>query len=229
MYDSGVKISEFMNSIKNEVDIRDEVPNTVFAEALDNLVQFVYSSLVKELKIVEGKDDVIVKPHSITPHKFHRNPELEEYTVEVKKRDGEAYEDIKHVYVNDVELLRANLYDAKLLGDAYARMADTDMKSKFLIVLQNKTINRYEDKDINAEDKTRVEIVYRVRPEHIRALSNGFTQGNVPLPYEYLEMAKARVRGEVYKAVNEDTLAAKWLNDYNNMLESFKLWIATGA
>jgi hypothetical protein len=37
-------------------------------------------------------------------------------------------------------------------------------------------------------------------------------------------MVLARIRGEVYKLAGDDDNAAKWLNDYNTQLESFKLW-----
>jgi hypothetical protein len=45
------------------------------------------------------------------------------------------------------------------------------------------------------------------------------------LPAEFIELAKAKLRGESYKYANEDGLAAKWLNDYNALLETFKVWV----
>ena len=48
--------------------------------------------------------------------------------------------------------------------------------------------------------------------------------GNVMLPIEFIDMAKAKLRGEAYKLVNEDALASKWLNDYNVAIENFKTW-----
>ena len=47
------------------------------------------------------------------------------------------------------------------------------------------------------------------------------------LPVEYLDMAGAKIRGEAYKIANEDGLAAKWLADYNQQMENFKIWAAS--
>ena len=35
----------------------------------------------------------------------------------------------------------------------------------------------------------------------------------------------AELRGEAYKLCNEDAVAAKWLNDYNALLDSFRQWL----
>ena len=48
----------------------------------------------------------------------------------------------------------------------------------------------------------------------------------IPIPDEFVGMIYAYVRGECYKWLNEDALAAKWLNDYNAQLVSFTEWIA---
>jgi len=45
------------------------------------------------------------------------------------------------------------------------------------------------------------------------------------LPIEFIDLAKAKLRGEAYKVANEDSLAAKWINDYNMLVETFKAWI----
>ena len=47
------------------------------------------------------------------------------------------------------------------------------------------------------------------------------------IPLEFIDLVKAKLRGEAYKLVNEDGIASKWLNDYNILLETFKLWITS--
>jgi hypothetical protein len=47
---------------------------------------------------------------------------------------------------------------------------------------------------------------------------------NIALPPEFIDLISSRVRGEIYKIVNEDGLSAKWLSDYNSQLENFKIW-----
>ena len=52
-----------------------------------------------------------------------------------------------------------------------------------------------------------------------------FKLGNVMLPYEFIDLAKAKIRSEAYKLVNEFTSAANWVNDFNILLENLKVWV----
>ena len=58
-------------------------------------------------------------------------------------------------------------------------------------------------------------LVYSVRPARLLESDEGNT---LPLPEEYMPMLAAYLRGEAYKAVNDDALAAKWLGEYNQRL-----------
>lgn len=69
-----------------------------------------------------------------------------------------------------------------------------------------------------------VQIAHIVRPSDITA--DNQTIAEVCVPPEFIPMVMARIRGEMYKLVNEDGLAAKWLSDYNTELETFKVWAA---
>ena len=49
------------------------------------------------------------------------------------------------------------------------------------------------------------------------------------VPYEFIDIIKAKLRGEAYKLANEDALAAKWLQDYNAQLQDFAAWVQDKA
>jgi hypothetical protein len=74
-------------------------------------------------------------------------------------------------------------------------------------------------------------IVYIVRPALYSVVENagetliaaGTT--NVMVPAEFIDLVKAKLRGEAYKLANEGELSAMLLNDYNILLETFKAWI----
>ena len=53
----------------------------------------------------------------------------------------------------------------------------------------------------------------------------GSSVQDIPLPVEFIELAKCKLRGEGYKLMNDDGQAAKWLNEYNMLLENFKAYI----
>ena len=49
--------------------------------------------------------------------------------------------------------------------------------------------------------------------------------GSVPLPYEFVELVRCKLRGEAYKLMNDDGQAAKWLSEYDVLVENFKTYI----
>jgi hypothetical protein len=65
-------------------------------------------------------------------------------------------------------------------------------------------------------------VYYFIRP----ALKSTTPTNTIKLPIQFVPIIKAKLRGEAYKLVNEDNTAAKWLNDYNILLEQFKQYIA---
>ncbi|MBQ8859182.1 MAG: hypothetical protein IJ012_05270 [Clostridia bacterium] len=65
---------------------------------------------------------------------------------------------------------------------------------------------------------TTLYVTYTVRPQRF---GTGDVNGAVPFPNEYLFCLRAKLRGEAYKLVNEDALAAKWLSEYNEGIAAF--------
>ena len=61
-------------------------------------------------------------------------------------------------------------------------------------------------------------VTYTVRPQRF---GTGDLNGGVPFPNEYLYVLRAKMRGEAYKLVGEDALAAKWLTEYNEGIAAF--------
>lgn len=47
----------------------------------------------------------------------------------------------------------------------------------------------------------------------------------VKLPLEFVEMMRCKLKSDMYNAANDETNAAKWLDEYNNYLENFKAYI----
>ncbi len=67
-------------------------------------------------------------------------------------------------------------------------------------------------------------LFYLVCPMHFNA-DNEDTP--VPFPDEFLPLLRAKLRGEAFRLANEDALAAKWLGEYNTLLDEFRLYLET--
>lgn len=110
------------------------------------------------------------------------------------------FEDIYAVYADDVQLMKTTLASGQIFPDTFYKQND--------------------NLGLNLPYLTQeLKIIYFVRPK-IKTSETG----NVMMPIEFMDMVKAKMRGEAYKLMNEDSLAGKWLVDYNVSLENFKSW-----
>lgn len=141
----------------------------------------------------------------------HTLPDILPITLdEINVSEGEAplrYEDLHAIYVDNTQLIQSTVASGDIFPNTYYK---DDNKLAF-----------------NVPYPKKVKGVYFVRPL-LKTLENIDT-AHVMIPIEFIELAKAKLRGEAYKLVNEDNLAAKYLNDYNVLLETFKLWISEKA
>ena len=127
----------------------------------------------------------------------------EDYDAEEQVR----FEDIVAVYANiddeNIQLKKSTVATGDILPNCYFKYDNYICFSKGI------------------PDGTEIEIIYNKRPK----ISTD-TSKEIMLPMEFIELMKSKVRGEAYKLANEDALAAKWLNDYNVLLETFKVWVS---
>ena len=121
--------------------------------------------------------------------------------------DNVRFDDIHAVFVGNTQLKKSTLMSGQIFLNTYYSYEDG------LLGLSVK----------KAKPDAEMRVIYFVRPE-LKTTEN-MASKHVMLPIEFIDLAKAKLRGEAYKLANEDSLAAKWLNDYNVILETFKAWI----
>ena len=112
------------------------------------------------------------------------------------------FEDIYTIYADGVQLIKSTLTSGVIFPNTYYKVG-VDVG--------------YHTDDVVSE----MTIIYFVRPE----IKKDTVSANVMIPYEFIELVKAKLRGEAFKLCNEDAVAAKWLSDYNALLESFRQWL----
>ena len=195
MYDSGISVK----------DLVEELKNTEIDIALE-IPDETYVSWLNSLQqllytdIIKEQKKIVLKTDSESP-----------LTVSLPQvgndENSPRFEDIYAIYADDTQLIKSTLTSGVIFPDTYYK--------------ENNGIGVH----TKAEPKE-LTIIYIVKPPLITMTSQGkISDANVMIPVEFIDLVKAKLRGEAYKLANEDSLAAKWLNDYNVLLETFKAWI----
>lgn len=198
MFDSGISVKSLIDELKNtEVDISLEIPNKTYVEWLNSLQQLLYTEVIKE----QGKVGIIGQGMTIqSPVEFPFRG----------IRDNEnppRFEDIHAIYADGVQLIKSTLSSGVIFDNTFYKHNNN-------IGFNTKTA------------PTELIIVYIVKPALIEVdINDIIDDSKVMIPVEFIDLVKAKLRGEAYKLANEDGIAAKWLNDYNILLETFKAWI----
>lgn len=200
MFDSGIFAHDLIEQIKSEADIAPDITDESYIQWLNAVEQLLYSEVIKEQKAI--------MLHSTYSH-IGMDSITDEFT---DANEGDIrFEDIHAVYVDGRQLIKSTVASGVFFPYSYCKEGNA-LK-----------INFGPDDGTAVPDRT-VRIVYFVKPK-LKTESNIATE-TVKVPVEFIDLVKAKLRGEAYKVANEDDVAAKWLNDYNVLLETFKLWLS---
>lgn len=197
MYSSGITAQELIETIKSETDISIPVPDKSYIHSINAIEQFIYSELLNEFVKVDIKYSEI--ENDIIPLDSLEKP---------NNTLSPIFDDVIRIFADGDEVERAGA------NAAY------DFTEKNLFY------NKY-DNNITLSLERRpdtITVIFRIRP--ILKAENNINTQYVYVPIEFLDLVSSKVRGDVYKLVNEDVLSAKWLSEYNAQLESFKIWAA---
>ena len=196
MFDSGISVKELVEELNAEVDIALEIPDSTYVSWLNSLQQFLYTEIIKEQKKTTLKSN-LQSPISLSAINIGND------------ENRPRFEDIYAIYVGDTQLIKSTLTSGVIFPNTFYK--------------DNNDIG-FNTKNEPAE----MTIVYIVKPALVTTTSHGnISDGvNVMVPVEFIDLVKAKLRGEAYKLANENDIAANWLNDYNVILETFKVWIA---
>ena len=129
-------------------------------------------------------------------------------SIAESNENAPRFEDIHAVYADETQLIKSTVASGVIFPNTFYKLGDKLV---------------FHTKDKPAE----ITIIYFVKPALVEVDDNYNTNNvKVMIPIEFIDLVKAKLRGEAYKLANEGELSAMWLNDYNILLETFKAWIA---
>lgn len=203
MFDSGITAKQIIEEIQNEADIAPDIPEESYIQWLNTLEQLLYREVIREQNKFTFSGP--------RPADIEGGLDIEQKSEDLigDVENVIRFEDIHAVYADGKQLMKSTYASGRIFPDTYYKQS-----------------NRL---GLNLTDKQpkNVDIIYIVRPAlKTPADAKGSDGKNVMVPVEFIDLVKAKLRGEAYKLANEGDLAAMWLNDYNVLLENFKAWVA---
>ena len=204
MFNSGIKVKDLIDDVINEADIALDIPYKTWLEWFNSLQRLLYTEIIREQaeKVIASASENV----NLT-------------SLDGITGDTIRFEDIYTVYKGNTQLIKTTLTSGNVFDNCFYKAENGNMIFK-------------------SGDEGSLKIIYFVKPAPVTLTEqtvNGVTAEvipdsvNVMLPFEFICLVKAKLRGEAYKLANEDILSAKWLNDYNILLENFKKWTADRA
>lgn len=194
MFDSGISV----------VDIIEELKNTEVDIALDipNKTYVEWLNSLQQLLYTE----IIKEQRKITIKSAPLSPISLSLITVGNGENTPRFEDIHAIYADNTQLIKSTLTSGVIFPNTFFK----------------------DNNDIGYHTTTVPEeltIVYVVKPALVTVTEDDeINDVNVMVPIEFIDLVKAKLRGEAYKLANEDAIAAKWLNDYNVLLETFRAW-----
>lgn len=199
MFDSGITARALVERARSEIDVAPIVFDISFVGWINTVEQLLYTEIIRELRSFSITDNTA-------------SPLAMSKIIPGEKELTPIYEDIFKVYADNKELVPMTMVGGYVFPttDCYW-----------------KTPNGLEYSLLNENAPEQIDIMYFVRPRLKTIANDKICEDNIMLPIEWIDIMLSRMRGEAYKLVNDDAISAKWLNDYNNLIEQFKIWIAT--
>lgn len=190
----------FDSNITAEDFVRDIMNETDIAPDIEERVYYHLIDETEQLLYSEIIKETAVYTGNVSDGGEVKLPEGNNETDAVRP------EDVYAVYAGDVQLIKATPTGCKIFPDSWCGMG------------KNISVNAASDS---------VKVYYYIRPA-LKSGEGGKTR-TVKLPVEWLRVIGAKVRGEAYKLVNEDSASAKWLADYNVLVEQLRQYMELRA
>ena len=240
IYDSEMKLSDLIDSLIEEADISLSIPKSSYVRWYNEIEQILYTEYINDFGKVEIDYTDIVND-KIHLRDYYKADTGGEFTL-----IATGTEDASHLLVSTVILdipeaaegMKVTLSSPDVSDSANVRFDDIvniysdvyeleRVSAKGSVLFSDRECYYRSENDIvlnTTSNPDKVIVIYKHRPVLKLETYTG-AEPNMSVPVEFINMMAAKLRGEAYKLANEDGIAAKWLQDFNTQLETFKAWI----
>lgn len=208
MYDSGITAKSLISAVKDEADISPVIDDNVLIGVINDIEQLVYKTLLRKSELYKVE---ISETEDATSETYELVTDDIGNTVITLKNiifdDVVSIDTIPH-YGHKTALLRVETASAELFRNIYCKGSDNSVKCHINAPLADVL------KEIN---------VYMLELPTLKTIDN-YTNENIMLPIEHIEMLKCRMRAQTFMLCNEFPVAANWISMYNTLFSTFQDW-----
>lgn len=200
MFDSGVSAKALIDGLKQEVDVAIPIADAEYISWLNSLHYLLYTEIIKE----QAKAELTIGSGGDMQTEGTCECDVESESF--------RFEDIYTVYADvvigdkneTVQLIKSTMTNGVIFPFTYYK-SGRKLGYHIPVVPEKLTV------------------IYFAKPDLIT--EENYDEACAAVPVEFLDLVKAKLRGEAYKLANEGSLAAVWINDYNVLLENFRVWV----
>jgi len=228
-YEDNPTAQALIEHLQEEADIAPDIAVEHWIDAYNELISLLYREIIGDkvtLPVISlgNLKGGVNQPD--TAAVFLEYPSVKFYKIEGDQTDYASaivrYDDIESIYYGTRELTRTTIELGLVFERMYFDVTTLMDGAKFETAFADSdTIIAIKGKELSP-----LTAIVTYRPPYVTCTGTStWSSTHVPVPREFLFLVESKLRGEIYKLANEDNLAAKWLNDYNNGLETFRMWV----
>ena len=214
MYDSGITAKALIDELMKDIDVAPDIELQTYLDSINSLQALLYS------EIIRNNTKTYITSLSTMENQFGSNDKY------VPAEDLPVrYENIITVYAvtGDGELDRVQLIDSTMVNGAVFPYTFYKYNEQLAVNIPDSTDDYPDGAEPEIPKLKGLVVVHLENPTKLTA--DNYSTEKIAVPIEFIDLVKAKVRGDIYRLANEGDVASDWITYYNVLLEGFRTWV----
>ena len=195
IFECSVTVDGLISKVKESLEIFNPPSDEVLYSILNTFLGQLYSGVINEVRCIEIENGG-------------------GGTFALPDTDGERYACVR---ASDIKKIYADGYEYERVDEDYPSALCTEDDRLYFISSDDAVVILGAD---TVPDT--IQLYYRAMP---KLYSASEPQRLLCLPEEFVTLAEAKLRCEIYRLCGEEALCSNWTAEYNSIISSFRIWL----